>query len=111
VGGNQPQIKIMSGISVTGIIHAVKRDPSGYPSFLKSIFTIVADERADYAVTLGAKLLTRLRNRRFNRIEWSKMHLQKLGLPLWSNLTITGNFNLNMVLKIKFKKINAPMDL
>jgi hypothetical protein len=27
-----------------------------------------------------------------------------LGLPLWSHLTVTGNFNLNMMLKIELKK-------
>jgi uncharacterized protein (DUF983 family) len=26
----------------------------------------------------------------------------KLGLPLWSHLAVTGNFNLNMMLKIEF---------
>jgi hypothetical protein len=30
------------------------------------------------------------------------MHSFYLGLPLWSHLTVTGNFNSNMMLKIEF---------
>jgi hypothetical protein len=36
-----------------------------------------------------------------------KKHSFKLGLPLWSHLTAAGIFNLNMMLKIEFKKYKS----
>jgi hypothetical protein len=49
--------------------------PAAIRVFLNDFFfKILADEKADCAVPRKAKLFTRLRNRRFNRIEWSKMH-------------------------------------
>jgi hypothetical protein len=40
-----------------------------------------------------------------------KNTFKKLGLPLWSHLTVTGKFNLSMMLKVEVLKMNAPMDL
>ena len=54
---------------------------------------------------------TGLRNRRFHRPSWSKMHFKKLRLPLGSHLAATGNLNLNMLLKIYFQKLKMACGL
>jgi hypothetical protein len=49
----------------------------------------------DYAVLRGAPAQSALSSARM-----VKNGLKKLGLPLWSHLTVTGDFNVSMILKI-----------